>query len=322
MRISIGFEPRTTNPFFFEPKQWRKIKSQPSNSGGKPIRALSTTTTKEYNGGTRDGSSVSSHGRRGLLLMASLPLLLPGFNVNAEELSDGGTLIIREEVKKVLSKAKAAGVLRLVFHDAGTFDLEDNSGGMNGSIIYELERPENAGLSKSIKVLERAKLEVEKVQQVSWADMIAMAGAEAVSLCGGPQIPVRLGRIDARVPDPEGKLPLESLDASELKKCFLKKGFSTQELVVLSGAHTLGGKGFGNPNTFDNIYFKILLEKPWTTSDAMTKMVGLPSDHVLVEDDECLRWVNIYASDQSKFFDDFKMAYIKLTNTGVSWRNT
>lgn len=28
----------------------------------------------------------------------------------------------------MLSKGKAAGVLRLVFHDAGTFDINDNSG--------------------------------------------------------------------------------------------------------------------------------------------------------------------------------------------------
>ena len=39
-----------------------------------------------------------------------------------------------------------------------------------------------------------------------------------------------------------------------------------QEMVVLSGAHTIGGKGFGNPNGFDNTYFKILLEKPQPTS--------------------------------------------------------
>ena len=32
---------------------------------------------------------------------------------------------------------------------------------------------------------------------VSWADMIAVAGAEAVSLCGGPTIPVLLGRLDS-----------------------------------------------------------------------------------------------------------------------------
>lgn len=40
----------------------------------------------------------------------------------------------------------------------------------------------------------------------------------------------------------------------------------TQELVALSGAHTLGSKGFGNPNIFDNSYFKILIEKPWASS--------------------------------------------------------
>lgn len=40
----------------------------------------------------------------------------------------------------------------------------------------------------------------------------------------------------------------------------------TQELVALSGAHTLGSKGFGNPTAFDNYYFKILLDKPWLSS--------------------------------------------------------
>lgn len=37
-------------------------------------------------------------------------------------------MLIKEEVSKVLSKGKAAGVLRLVFHDAGTFDMDENSG--------------------------------------------------------------------------------------------------------------------------------------------------------------------------------------------------
>lgn len=42
--------------------------------------------------------------------------------------------------------------------------------------------------------------------------------------------------------------------------------FRAQELVALSGAHTLGTKGFGNPIVFDNSYYKILLEKPWQSS--------------------------------------------------------
>ncbi|XP_020579503.1 putative L-ascorbate peroxidase 6 isoform X2 [Phalaenopsis equestris] len=230
-------------------------------------------------------------------------------------------LTIQNSLRAVLSKAKAAGMLRMAFHDAGTYDTKDRSGGMNGSILYELDRPENAGLGKSLKILEKAKKEADEIHQVSWADFIAVAGAEAVFLCGGPAIPVKVGRLDARKPDPVGKLPLETLDAFGLKSCFQKKGFTTQELVALSGAHTLGSKGFGNPNVFDNTYYKILLEKPWASSGSMSSMIGLPSDHALAEDDECLRWIKVYASDQVKFFDDFSSAYIKLVDSGAVWRS-
>ncbi|XP_057959728.1 putative L-ascorbate peroxidase 6 isoform X1 [Malania oleifera] len=267
----------------------------------------------------------TSYRRRGLMLTATLPFVLPlyetmePFGVNAAELDASEYQLIKEEVKKVLSKGKAAGVLRLVFHDAGTFDVDENSGGMNGSIIYELERPENAGLKKSLQIVEKAKNEVDLIQPASWADMIAVAGAEAVSVCGGPKIPVQIGRLDLTAPDPEGKLPQESLDASGLKRCFQRKGLSTQELVALSGAHTLGNKGFGNPTVFDNSYFQVLLEKPWMSSAGMASMIGLPTDHALVEDDECLRWITRYANNQNMFFEDFRNAYIKLINSGARW---
>ncbi|KAK4480164.1 hypothetical protein RD792_013226 [Penstemon davidsonii] len=157
---------------------------------------------------------------------------------------------------------------------------------------------------------------------VSWADLIAVAGAESVSICGGPKIPVQLGRIDATIPDPEGKLPEETLDAVAMKQCFQRKGFSAQELVALSGAHTLGSKGFGNPIVFDNSYYKILLEKPWSSSDGMSSMIGLPSDRALIQDDECMRWITKYADDQNLFFEDFKNVYIKLVNTGAKWKGS
>ncbi|KAL0407633.1 UNVERIFIED_CONTAM: putative L-ascorbate peroxidase 6 [Sesamum radiatum] len=270
-------------------------------------------------------------GRRALMYMATASLLLPSpsFAAAADEMS-----LLQEEIRRVLSKGKAAGLLRLVFHDAGTFDKGDGTGGMNGSIVYELDRPENMGLKKSVKVFCLANLErlfasvVNKNHittllsvhlQVSWADFIAVAGAEAVLVCGGPKIPVQLGRVDAKVPDPEGKLPEESLDATAMKQCFQRKGFSAQELVALSGAHTLGSKGFGNPTVFDNSYFKILLEKPWSSSGGMSSMIGLPSDRALVEDDECIRWISKYADDQNLFFEDFKNVYIKLVNTGAEW---
>lgn len=251
------------------------------------------------------------------MYMATTSFLIP-FPSSASAIDE--TSLLREEINKVLTKAKAAGLLRLVFHDAGTFDKGDRSGGMNGSIVYELDRPENMGLQKPVKILEKVKGQVDSVRPVSWADLIATAGAEAVSTCGGPKIPVRLGRIDATVPDPEGRLPEESLAANAMKQCFEKKGFSAQELVALSGAHTLGSKGFGSPFVFDNSYYKILLEKPWSSSGSMSSMIGLPSDRALSEDDECLRWISKYAEDQNLFFEDFKKVYTKLVNTGAKWR--
>ncbi|KAK4277171.1 hypothetical protein QN277_015209 [Acacia crassicarpa] len=271
--------------------------------------------------------SAPASGRRGLLFIATLPCLLPLTQImdcHGAHAIESGTkeyVLIKEEVRKVLSKGKAAGVLRLVFHDAGTFEMDDNTGGMNGSIVYELDRPENSGLKKSIKVLQKAKTQIDAIKPVSWADMIAVAGAEAVAVCGGPKIQVSVGRLDSLEPDPEGKLPEESFDASGLKKCFLRKGFSTQELVALSGAHTLGSKGFGSPISFDNSYYKVLLEKPWMSSGGMSSMIGLPSDHALVEDDECLRWIKKYADNENMFFEDFKNAYVKLVNTGVRWKS-
>ncbi|CAM8961564.1 unnamed protein product [Rhodiola kirilowii] len=257
--------------------------------------STSEGTSTDESGGSGNGTL---YGRRGLVFVASLTCLLPLY-AKAAQSSKSDYFIIKQEIGKVLTKGKAAGVLRLVFHDAGTFDVSDNSGGMNGSIILELDRPENT---------------------VSWADMIAIAGAEAVSLCGGPTIPVQLGRLDAMEADPEGKLPEETLDAASLKQCFQQKGFSVQELVALSGAHTLGSKGFGNPTVFDNSYYKILIEKPWLNSGGMTNMVGLPTDRALADDDECLRWIEKYAKDQGSFFNDFSMAYTKLVNSGARWK--
>ncbi|KAJ0091080.1 hypothetical protein Patl1_12463 [Pistacia atlantica] len=280
--------------------------------GAKGLKISSAFITNQ---GSEKIGRCNLNKRRELLFTATLPFILPlhefVVELDAKAIESGTSeyLLMKEAVTKVISKGKAAGVLRLAFHDAGTFEMDENSGIYVGG--YDL-------LGK--KVLEKAKNEVDAKQPVSWADMIAVGGAVAVSVCGGPTIPVSLGRVDSTVGDPEGKLPQESLDASGLKKCFQRKGFSTQELVALSGAHTLGSKGFGNPVVFDNSYYKILLEKPWQSTSGMSSMIGLPSDRALVEDDECLRWITKYADNQNVFFEDFKNAYIKLVNSGASWK--
>ncbi|XP_073312674.1 putative L-ascorbate peroxidase 6 isoform X1 [Primulina huaijiensis] len=290
-----------------------------SPSGTSSHSLISHTFSIDFSRTVLDGRVSCTFGRRELLFTATTSFLLPAANVSAAE---DVNFHLQEEINKVLSKGNAAGLLRLVFHDAGTFDKDENTGGMNGSIIYELDRPENIGLKRSLKILEKAKAEVDSVKPVSWADLIAAAGAYAVLICGGPKINVELGRVDAMIPDPEGKLPEETQGVASMKQSFMRKGFSTRELVALSGAHTLGNKGFGDPTVFDNSYYKILLGKPWSSSDGMSSMIGLPSDRALVQDDECMRWIAKYADDQGLFFEDFKNVYIKLVNSGAKWKRS
>lgn len=44
---------------------------------------------------------------------------------------------------------QAPVLLRLVFHDAGTYAAATGDGGANGSLLFELDRPENRGLKVS-----------------------------------------------------------------------------------------------------------------------------------------------------------------------------
>ena len=81
----------------------------------------------------------------------------------------------------------------------------------------------------------------------------------------------------------------------------------------------LGGKGFGDALTFDSAYYQSLLKKPWESKDAMAQMIGLPSDHVLPDDQECRPIIERFASDQAAFFVAFEDAFLKMTSSGAVW---
>ncbi|XP_038696798.1 uncharacterized protein LOC119993665 isoform X2 [Tripterygium wilfordii] len=89
------------------------------------------------------------------------------------------------------------------FHESMEAIVAEVAEGMNGSITYELGRPENAGLRKPLKEcsyswIEWRLLMCKKFASISiLANLIAVAGAEAVSVCGDPTIPVQLSRLDS-----------------------------------------------------------------------------------------------------------------------------
>lgn len=60
---------------------------------------------------------------------------------------------------------------------------------------------------------------------------------------GCTEIPYKPGRVDADSADlcpPNGRLPDASQGAQHLRDVFYRMGFNDQEIVALSGAHTLG----------------------------------------------------------------------------------
>ena len=229
-------------------------------------------------------------------------------------------------------KGKAPVLLRLAFHDAAAFDTGKRDGGANGSIRFELDRPESFGLKRGWRVVEAVAERLKKeggeggkgsseAASLSFADLIALGGAWAVEATGGPKLLslVPVGRADAAAADPPGRLPSEDADAAQLVASFAAKGLSTLDLVSLSGAHTLGSKGFGDPLTFDNAYYRTLLDAPWAKpgADEMASHIGLPSDHALPLDPGCREIIERFASDQKAFFEAFAASYVKMVGLGV-----
>jgi len=168
-------------------------------------------------------------------------------------------------VEVVRDKSCAPILLRLAWHDAGTYDKEreslgwPNAGGAIGSIrtLHELEAPANKGLMSAIsKYLSPIKA---ACPLVSWADLVQLAGAVAVEESGGPKLSsiMRFGRMDG-IPEskaePNFGLPdalppfggpkkgrFDAKDpASHLRWVFGKYGMDDRDIVSLSGAHTLG----------------------------------------------------------------------------------
>ncbi|KAJ7303827.1 heme peroxidase [Mycena albidolilacea] len=132
----------------------------------------------------------------------------------------------------------AAEWLRIAYHDMATHDIDSGTGGLDASIAYELDRPQNIGVGM------RGTLEdflVSPIEHVGMADVLAMGAISAVIGCGGPAIPFRAGRIDATEAGPE-TVPEPQQDLASHIESFRRQGFSATEMISLVACgHSLGG---------------------------------------------------------------------------------
>ncbi|CAN4105103.1 unnamed protein product [Withania somnifera] len=133
-------------------------------------------------------------------------------------------------------------LLRLFFHDCFVE-------GCDASILLEgngTERSDPANRSLGgFSVVDTAKrvLEIFCPATVSCADIVALAARDAVEFAGGPSVEIPTGRKDGRVSLATNVRPNivdTSFTMDQMINIFSTKGLSLDDLVILSGAHTIG----------------------------------------------------------------------------------
>ncbi|KAK4417464.1 Peroxidase 47 [Sesamum alatum] len=259
--------------------------------------------------------------------------------------------IVKNTVNRALQSdpTLAAALVRMHFHDCFVQ-------GCDASILIdstkdntaEKDSPANLSL-RGYEIIDAAKDALEKQCPgvVSCADVLAMAARDAVFFAGGPVYDIPKGRKDGRRSKIEDtiNLPPPTLNSSELIRMFGQRGFTPQQMVALSGAHTLGTarcSSFKNRLTnFDSTHdmdpsmdtqFARTLSKTCSAGDtaeqpfdttrntfdndyfnALQRKAGvLFSDQTLFESVQTRGIVNAYAMNTAMFFLNFQQAMVKM----------
>ncbi|KAM7260786.1 hypothetical protein ACFE04_026261 [Oxalis oulophora] len=163
--------------------------------------------------------------------------------------------IVSNAIKSATEKDKTvpAAILRMHFHDCFIRGCDAsvllNSKGTNKA---EKDGPPNVSLH-AFYAIDNAKRKVEATCPgvVSCADILAFAARDAVVLSGGPTWNVPKGRKDGRTSQATEtkQLPAPTFNISQLQQSFSQRGLSMEDLVALSGGHTLG---FSHCSSFQN----------------------------------------------------------------------
>lgn len=136
---------------------------------------------------------------------------------------------------------EAAEWIRTGFHDMATADMVAGTGGLDASIAFELDRPENPGQVEFTNTLSVVRSVLSSKSSVS--DGVALSVLLACQACSDGQVdfPYRYGRIDAREAGPPG-VPEPQDDIDSMTAAFQRAGFSKTEMIgLVACGHSIGG---------------------------------------------------------------------------------
>jgi peroxidase len=254
----------------------------------------------------------------------------------------------------------AASLLRLHFHDCfvdgceGSVLLDDTA-----DFKGEKNALPNRNSARGYEVIDSIKASLEKAcpSVVSCVDILALAAREAVVASGGMFWPVPLGRLDGLTASEKSaneQLPSPFEPLVNITAKFAAKGLDMKDMVVLSGAHTIGFaqcftfksrlfnfKGSGSPDpTLDSSFLSNLQNACPNNDNSNTKLTALDSqtiskfdnlyyknvvsksgllesDQALLGDPNAAAMVQTYSTNQFQFLKDFAASMTKLSKVGV-----
>jgi catalase (peroxidase I) len=205
-----------------------------------------------------------------------------------------------------------AAFTRLAYQCADTYRDTDKSGGCNGARIRflpEMNWTVNAGLNEVIAVLESA-----KTDEVSYADLIVLAGMVAINstdeFCGG--------RTDAEDGSGSEKL-LPRLDWYTPTTVSVTDNFAVKGLTLNEGVALAGRPVERRSPMVSNELFVWLTEYQFEGPDddgVFTEMDGnktvTAEEYALYEDTDMRTIVQSYADDKELFMSEFYAAWNKI----------
>ncbi|GJZ82493.1 peroxidase 10 [Tanacetum coccineum] len=252
----------------------------------------------------------------------------------------------------------AASLLRLHFHDCfgcdGSILLDDRK-----TFKGEQKAGPNINSIRGYEVIDNIKADVECAcpSTVSCVDILTLAATEAVVLSGGPNWPVALGRRDgvtASLKAANTNLPSPFEPLANITAKFAAVGLDIRDVVVLSGAHTIGlaqcftfknrlfdfkGTGQPDPNLDTSLATSLKTSCPnvdnsnsnLNSLDLVTTYQfdnayykNLVNNAGLLESDQALMghpltasMVKDYSMYPYLFYKDFATSMVKLGNIGV-----
>ncbi|KAK1601179.1 hypothetical protein QYE76_017731 [Lolium multiflorum] len=246
-------------------------------------------------------------------------------------------------------------LLRMVFHDCFVE-------GCDASVMVQgngTERTDPANLSLGgFNVIDEAKRLLEAVcpATVSCSDILVLAARDAVTFTGGPSVPVSLGRRDSLVSlasNVRRNIIDTGFSVDAMAASFTSKGLTLEDLVTLSGGHTIGSAHCGTfrerfrpdangsmvpvDGTMNTDYANELVRTCVASASATVDcdegsaatfdnryfsnlLDGrglLRTDAVLVQNATTRATVAAFAQSQESFFSSWASSFARLTSLGV-----